>query len=175
MKARVDAVEHRYRDAVAAYRTAAPLAVPSQEQRPLSEFMQGLRYGEGFPKPPPSESVALFNKSLFNKIEQQASQLRQSEIQLANGDWELDRFYAGITATDQTDDEYTQKLFDLKKWLKHDSKSATARICLAEVYKNYAWFARGSGYADTVTSEGWKKFADSNTTSESCPWLQIRR
>lgn len=37
-------------------------------------------------------------------------------------------------------------------------QSVAARLALADVYLKYAWLARGSGYADKVTDEGWKLF-----------------
>jgi hypothetical protein len=37
-------------------------------------------------------------------------------------------------------------------------ESAIAIVALAGAYVSYAWEARGSGYADTVTPEGWKLF-----------------
>ncbi len=46
----------------------------------------------------------------------------------------------------------------LNKWLDARSRSATPRILLARRYMVWAWEARGSGFAETVTDEGWELF-----------------
>ena len=63
--------------------------------------------------------------------------------------------------------------------------SVTARIALAGAYANYAWEARGSDYADTVTKNGWKLFAqpidkakeileEASTLKAKCPhWYVV--
>jgi hypothetical protein len=50
--------------------------------------------------------------------------------------------------------------------------SVAARVAKAMALTRYAWFARGSGYSNTVTKEGWQMFAqriaDSRSVLESC-------
>jgi hypothetical protein len=46
----------------------------------------------------------------------------------------------------------------LQKWSDRNSESITARVALAEAYVNYGWEARGSGYGDTVSNDGWTLF-----------------
>ncbi len=69
-----------------------------------------------------------------------------------------------------------QLLLDAMKRLNGDSKSAFDKIDAAlaripdakavrldlrgEFYTDYAWEARGSGFADSVTEDGWRKFAE---------------
>ena len=48
----------------------------------------------------------------------------------------------------------------LKQWIQSDPTSPTPRVALAQTYLGFAWKARGHGYADTVTPEGWKLFAE---------------
>jgi hypothetical protein len=43
----------------------------------------------------------------------------------------------------------------------HGSLEAiTPRVALARAYIRYAWQARGNGYADSVTADGWKLFTE---------------
>jgi hypothetical protein len=42
-----------------------------------------------------------------------------------------------------------------------------AWLAHGQFYKEYAWYARGSGYADTVTKEGWKLFAGRLAVAET--------
>lgn len=48
----------------------------------------------------------------------------------------------------------------LERWIKEKPDSAVAPIALASYWISYAWVARGSGYADTVTAAGWQKFGE---------------
>jgi len=48
----------------------------------------------------------------------------------------------------------------VKKWATSHPQSEAAQIALALTYLSYGSFARGSGYANTVSDSGWKKFHD---------------
>ena len=48
----------------------------------------------------------------------------------------------------------------LEKWRAQYPQSITVYTTLAATYVNYAWQARGNGYANTVTDEGWQLFRD---------------
>jgi hypothetical protein len=45
-----------------------------------------------------------------------------------------------------------------RAWVSARPKSPTAKVALAKLLVDLAWKARGSGYADTVTEEGWRGF-----------------
>jgi hypothetical protein len=61
---------------------------------------------------------------------------------------------------DLTDQSWEQHIKHLKNWLKARPDSPTPHIVLAGAWTELAWAARGSGYANTVTSDGWKKFTE---------------
>lgn len=44
----------------------------------------------------------------------------------------------------------------LEIWRKKHPDNQESLICLAEAYRAYAWVARGTGFAITVTPEGWR-------------------
>jgi hypothetical protein len=46
----------------------------------------------------------------------------------------------------------------LDEWLAHNPQSPTARLFQAVVLLRRGWEKRGTGFADTVTDEGWKEF-----------------
>lgn len=58
-------------------------------------------------------------------------------------------------------------LGSLKKWTSACPQSATARIAIADTYVNYAWHARGIGYADTVSNHSWNAFEDRLASAKS--------
>ena len=58
-----------------------------------------------------------------------------------------------------SEQDYRQNLLELKTWMNQKPNSSTARIAMAECLLDYAWFARGHGYSNSVTENGWKLFA----------------
>jgi hypothetical protein len=60
-----------------------------------------------------------------------------------------------MTDEESTDSDYQSLTEAVKKWIADYPQSAAARISLAQLYANYATFARGTGYADTVANSQW--------------------
>ena len=59
-----------------------------------------------------------------------------------------------------SDSEWLAPIDQLKQWVQTRRDSVTAPIALGNAYLNYAYLARGGGYANTVTDEGWRLFAE---------------
>lgn len=49
------------------------------------------------------------------------------------------------------------------EWVKTHPNSHFANASLGVAYVNYAWYARGAGYASSVSEDGWKAFHDNIT------------
>ncbi|HEY5793087.1 MAG TPA: type II CAAX endopeptidase family protein, partial [Chthoniobacterales bacterium] len=47
-----------------------------------------------------------------------------------------------------------------QRWAAERPRSITAQVCLIQALTSYAWRARGSGWADSVTEEGWRLFGE---------------
>jgi hypothetical protein len=85
----------------------------------------------------------------------------------------------------ETDFDWTAHIEIIKRWNSLQPESATARIALAGSYVNYAWFARGHGYSDTVSQNGWDLFTErfqvaktalleAARLKDKCPyWLEL--
>ncbi len=58
------------------------------------------------------------------------------------------------------DQEQTAHIALLEKWVAQRPESITARVALARALTRYAWKARGNGFSDTVTDEGWRLFGE---------------
>jgi hypothetical protein len=103
----------------------------------------------------------LFNDSSWTELETVANQLRSQRLRLKGGAWQLRVFYNTIgpagpeTATDAAWEAQVARLQD---WAKQEPGSAAPRIAMADAYLDFAWKARGHGFSDTVTPEGWKLF-----------------
>ncbi len=103
----------------------------------------------------------LFNDSSWTELETVANQLRSQRLRLKGGAWQLRVFYNTISPAGPetaTDAAWEAQLARLQDWAKQQPASATPRIAMADAYLDFAWKARGHGFSDTVTPEGWKLF-----------------
>jgi Domain of unknown function (DUF4034) len=98
----------------------------------------------------------------FAQLEKIAEQNRTEKGRLLGGYWEnYDFFQAtgyGSPVRGSKDSDYQDHMVSLKKWIAGYPESTAARISLATLYLNYASFARGSGYADSVGNSQWNLF-----------------
>lgn len=130
----------------------------------------------------------LYNNSRFAQLETEAKKARDSKARMKNGAWQLHHFYTCLECRDDEPESMWQ-LHDRihQAWIAAFPKSITARIAYADFQAEYAWHARGSGYAGSVSQQGWKLFgerlAQGRKTLEdaarelgiTCPmWYQVR-
>lgn len=98
----------------------------------------------------------------FEELDNIANELRATRAQFPGGIWKLDKYYQGIADLEKgrhaSEAEWATIMKKLQQWITERPASITARVALAQAYTTYAWKARGGGYADTVTDEGWKLF-----------------
>jgi hypothetical protein len=103
----------------------------------------------------------LFDSGNWAELDAVANQLRSQRSRFQGGAWRLFVFYQTIgpagpmTASDEA---WELQITRLQQWMKEDAVSVTPRIALADAYLGFAWKARGHGFADTVTPEGWNLF-----------------
>jgi hypothetical protein len=104
--------------------------------------------------------LRLLQKSRFKELDCLADSARSSEEELNGGMWRLHLIYAGLAEARHHDTEFDwqARLGHLNDWATTNPKSITARIALAEAYAMYGWNARGDGYSETVTKNGWTLF-----------------
>lgn len=96
----------------------------------------------------------------FDELDQMAAEYRQSKSRLPGGEWRLRLFYMALDAPQQTDKDTLDHLAHLEHWMRLRPASITARIALATSLHRWAWVARGNGFANTVTPEGWRLFGE---------------
>jgi WD40 repeat protein len=110
------------------------------------------------------ESTAreLFSKSDFAKLESMAAELRDSKARFSDGLWKLPAFYRGLEAEKAVGHASDWKpWFDkLTQWHNEFPDSITQPVVLASGWTEYAWEARGTGYAYTISDERGKKFEE---------------
>jgi Domain of unknown function (DUF4034) len=94
----------------------------------------------------------------FDELDRMAEEYRRDKTRLPGGDWRLRIFYSALDAPQQTDKDSLDHVGHLEDWMKARPESITARVALATSLHRWAWVARGSGLANTVTPEGWRLF-----------------
>jgi hypothetical protein len=102
--------------------------------------------------------AAMLLRGNYDEIDRLAEKLRSEKTRLPGGVWKLLHLYEGLRAPDRSHPE--DQIARLNAWIAARPQSITPRVALAEVYLKYAWAARGSGLADTVTDDGWRLFAE---------------
>ncbi len=101
-----------------------------------------------------------FEERNFDALESEVAGLRQSRAVFRNGSWKLHQFYQALDLDrDAPDSAWTDQQEMLKEWREARPESAAARIATADFLTSYAWRARGSGYANTVSQRQWQVFA----------------
>ncbi|MDB6173998.1 MAG: hypothetical protein JWL59_3309 [Chthoniobacteraceae bacterium] len=105
----------------------------------------------------------LFARGDFDGLEKMVARLRTDKRRSVTGNWLLPSFYAELAVPRMrgpTAQEWAAHLAQLEEWQKKQPDSATPRVALGHAWIKYAWAARGTGYVNTVTDEGWKLMAE---------------
>lgn len=100
------------------------------------------------------ETHRLRNAEDMAGLEKLAADLRASRESLDGGTWLLTHFYNCAAQVPDGNPEAAMDFY--RRWATEHPDSITAQICLADALTSYAWHARGSGWADSVTAEGWR-------------------
>lgn len=102
----------------------------------------------------------LFIKEDFKALDDAAAEARTTKARLPGGAWKLFDFYYALTdplrGDRASDGEWQAHIATIKRWVAERPQSVSARIVLAEAYFGYGMFARGGGYANSVTDDGWR-------------------
>lgn len=120
---------------------------------------------------PFEREARIYEKKLFDKKYEELSRLAQeyaaSDTTISDGQPALAALHGGVSGclsngcTDYlSENEWSEKLGHLKEWTHEYPNSTTAKVALASYYMEYAWHARGQGYSNTVSEEGWELFRE---------------
>ena len=104
-----------------------------------------------------AEALGLLSTTNFAGLDALAAKYRDSKEAYADGSAKLVYVYDGLAVSDEDPEGmwiFRQK--QIQGWMNACPESAAARIAMARFLCDYAWKARGGGYANTVTDEGWK-------------------
>lgn len=103
---------------------------------------------------------ALVDTENFTEVDKLADELRRTRARWSGGTLKLEFLYTAYQRTLRSEDEWQRHFSRLNRWVENNPNSVAARILLGEAYTSYAWVARGTGFADTVTDDGRKLFEE---------------
>lgn len=109
-----------------------------------------------------AQVLQLFQTGQYGEIDALAQQLRTQRTRFRGGAWQLNVLYGAIDSPGSmtaTDAGWQDLIARLQGWIDSDKQSPTPRIALARAYLTFAWKARGNGFANTVTQQGWALFS----------------
>ena len=96
----------------------------------------------------------------WNDVEQRLEVLRQRRKDLGTSFSDLEQYYESLVDPKTTGSKtLAEHLPRLEQWQAELPKSSSALVAAAKAYLRFAWEARGSGWAATVTPDGWRLFA----------------
>lgn len=102
---------------------------------------------------------SLSSKRKFKELEALAHELSSSKARFVGGGWRIHSFYQVATVRQgNTENDWLEEIAFLKAWRKAFPSSPTAASLLANAYINFAWKARGGGYANEVDEDSWHVF-----------------
>ncbi|WP_157778681.1 DUF4034 domain-containing protein [Massilia violaceinigra] len=111
------------------------------------------------------EVQAIFEKKDYKKLDALYASYLEEKSMTADSISTLQAFFDGIAqsfntcgSAPVTDDTAGAQEASLRAWSKASPKSPAPKLALAFFTVKYAWFARGAGYAPTVSPAEWKLF-----------------
>jgi hypothetical protein len=109
-----------------------------------------------------SQVLSLLLRENFNELERLADDFRRKKSRFSDGTWMLYSFYRALREPENrsSPQEWARHIDHLERWAKAKPKSVTTPVALETQGHDIAWRARGSGFAHTVTEEGWRLFAE---------------
>jgi hypothetical protein len=122
-------------------------------------FANGQLVSQAVTIPSRAEVSGMLKEEQFAELEKIAGEARHEKLKFYQDDTYLEQFYRRLDIRDDANDQaWAAHLQLLEKWAKARPDSPTPLVALGNFYESYAWKARGSGYANTVTDEGWRLF-----------------
>jgi len=118
------------------------------------------------------ERAEAFLAGDWQRLADEIAEAREKETRFVDGTWALDLLYSTIDLPRQPTSRERWEA-TMEKWRQEEPDALTRIIVEANAMVTRAWDARGSGWAYTVTEEGWQLFrerlAEARTMLEGVP------
>lgn len=98
----------------------------------------------------------------FEKLDAVTEKYRDSKELFPNGSWKTTRLYSYLARPSdvRSDLQWNAHIKQCEEWREARPNSTAAAIVLARAWRNYAWQARGEGYASSITIADGQKFSE---------------
>jgi hypothetical protein len=112
--------------------------------------------------PSRNDAFRLLQECKFDELETLSAKHRARDLKLdCSGLDTLNEFYDYFNFDDSASDAYWESIAHcLEQWAQAHPESPTPLVTLGHLYLNFGWKARGNGWADTVTDQGWRLFGE---------------
>ena len=112
--------------------------------------------------PPRQELVDLLWHERFDELEKLTGEWREEKLGFYAGYSTLSRVYGYLDGPGRKADDSVWKeyIIKLEKWAEAYPQSPTPLVALGNTYIDWAWKARGGGYADSVKKQEWRLFRE---------------
>jgi hypothetical protein len=105
-----------------------------------------------------TEAARFLEAGNYRGLDVMARQLQETGKVFSRGYWEIAYFFSEVAymPKEATHEQWEAHVLQMRNWFEQDPDSGFARIAMARMLLDYAWHARGTGWAHTVTDEGWR-------------------
>ena len=103
----------------------------------------------------------------YARLEALAREWRTEKTRMTDGRWLLPVLYGVLIETGKDDESITRRISEIEAWRRARPRAIEPVVVLAGLHVAHGWHARGSGFADTVTAEGWRLFAERLATART--------
>ena len=117
-------------------------------------------------KEDPTNVVTMLQNKRYDSLENHLLSLLRERKRDKDGQFLLYLAYHKLYNVPETQNSYATRIFQLKTWLTQYNSSHFANACLGMIHINYAWYARGGGFANTITEEGGRLFKERLLTAK---------
>jgi hypothetical protein len=108
-----------------------------------------------------SKTTDFLRKKDYTGLETLVASIKAKGYQIEDTKPELSAFYEAFVVPDTAKEEaWLKRREALEEWLAGVPESSAARTALADWWTSFAWKARGRGFANTVTPDGWKNMEE---------------
>lgn len=121
--------------------------------------------GQTVKEDPTNVAIMLQNKR-YDLLEKYLQSLLKERNRDKDGNLLLNLAYQKLCDVEETQNSYAKRIFQLKAWLTQHSSSHFVNACLGIIFVDYAWYARGGGFANTITEEGGRLFEERLSTAK---------
>ena len=113
------------------------------------------------PQEPFKEDVrTALRQEQFDRLDRLGDELLKTKARFPGGDWKSYRFQGALAApaagATDSDEIWERQIAVLQRWHASHPDSMAAVVALTDAMVGWGWKARGEGFAETVTPQGWR-------------------